>query len=328
MAGRGTRLRPHSITVPKPLVQIAGKPIVQRLVEELILACDEQVEEIVYITGDFGEAVEQELLALAENLGSKGRIFYQEEKLGTAHAILCARECLNGRVIVAFADTLFKSEIRINSEDDGNIWVQQVADPSAYGVVTLNEQGTINAFVEKPTSFVSDLAIIGIYYFRQAELLRQELQYLIDNDIRDKGEFQLTTALEQLKNKGQNFRPHRIREWLDCGNKDAVVYANRRILELNPETAQIAESAQLQNSTIIPPCYIGEGVCIENSVIGPYVSISANAKIERSVISCSIVQESSHLQNVVMSNSMLGSHVEYMAKETELSLGDFSKYRQ
>ena len=328
MAGRGTRLRPHSITVPKPLVSIAGKPIVQRLVEELAEACAEPIEEIAYIIGDFGKEVEQELLDLAEKLGSRGRIYYQTEQLGTAHAILCAEASLQGPIIVAFADTLFQSDLKISPDADGSIWVQSVADPSAYGVVTLDESGLINAFVEKPKHFVSDLAIIGIYYFRDAERLRQELQYLIDHDIREKGEYQLTNALERLKNQGLKFSPHRIQEWLDCGNKDAVIYANQRILELKPDAAQISPSAQLEHCTIIPPCYIGEGVEIRHSVIGPYVSIGAHSKIDNAVITRSIVQDEARVSNVVIENSILGAHVEYIAKKTELSLGDFSKYHQ
>ncbi len=326
MAGRGTRLRPHSLTVPKPLVSIAGKSIVERLVEDLVASYNGAVDEIAYIIGDFGEQVERELVALAERLGAKGSIYYQREQLGTAHAILCAAPSLKGNIIVAFADTLFRADFQINPDEDGAIWVQRVEDPSAYGVVKVDEQGIITEFVEKPKQKVSDLAIIGIYYFKDARQLQNELQYLLDNDIKDKGEYQLTNALENMKQKGVKFRPYPIDEWLDCGNKNAVIYANQRILEFKKDASSTAASVVTENSTIIQPCFIGAGVQITNSVIGPFVSIGKDSKIENSVISNSIVQNNSHVSNVVIENSMLGSYVEYVAKKSELSLGDFSKY--
>ena len=328
MAGRGTRLRPHTLTVPKPLVEIAGKSIVQRLVEDLASAYQGTIEEVAFIIGDFGTQVEEDLVALAESLGAKGSIYHQTEKLGTAHAILCAQESLEGNVIVAFADTLFKSNFILDTNQDGVLWVQQIEDPSAYGVVTLDEEGTISGFVEKPQTFVSDLAIIGIYYFKDAEFLKQELQYLIDNDIKEKGEYQITNALENMRLKGVKFKTQAIQEWLDCGNKNAVIYATERILEIKADAAQIDGTVKTENSTIIPPCFIDQDVVIKNSVIGPHVSIGKNAVIESSIVSKSIIQDFSTINNVVTENSMLGSHTEYIAKKSELSLSDFSKFRQ
>ncbi len=328
MAGRGTRLRPHTLTVPKPLVEIAGKSIVRRLVEDLAATYGDSIEEIAFITGDFGAEVEAELITLAESLGAKGFIHHQQEKLGTAHAIMCAKEHLNGQVIVAFADTLFKSDFVLDTEEDGVLWVQQIEDPSAYGVVTLDDEGYATGFVEKPSTFVSDLAIIGIYYFKQAEQLRDELQYLLDHDLRYKGEYQITDALENMRKKGVKFRTQAIQEWLDCGNKNAVVYATERVLEIKSDAATTASNVRTENSTIIPPCFIDTNVVIKNSVIGPYVSIGRNTVIESSIISKSIIQDHAIVNNVVTQNSMLGSHTEYIAKKSELSLSDFSKFRQ
>ena len=177
MAGRGSRLRPHTLTVPKPLVHVAGKPIVHRLVEDIADMCEEKIEEISFIIGDFGQEAEEELLQVANMLGAKGSIYYQEEPLGTAHAVLCAGEKLSGPVIVAFADTLFKAEFKISESQEGIIWVKQIDDPSAFGVVKLNESGSITDFIEKPKEFVSDLAMIGIYYFKSGEDLKEELNY-------------------------------------------------------------------------------------------------------------------------------------------------------
>lgn len=328
MAGRGTRLRPHTLTVPKPLVDIAGKSIVRRIVEDLAEAYGDKIEEVAFIIGDFGEQVEQDLLDMATSLGAKGSIYYQHDKLGTAHAILCAKDSLEGNVIVAFADTLFKSDFILDINQDGILWVQQIKDPAAYGVVTLNPEGIVTAFVEKPTTFVSDLAIIGIYYFKDGNMLRNELQFLIDNDIKEKGEYQITNALENMREKGIQFKTQAIKEWLDCGNKNAVLYANERILEFKSDAATVSASAITENSTIIAPCFIDDNVIIKNSVIGPHVSIGKNTVIENSIISKSIIQDHSIVYNVVTENSMLGSHTEYIAKKSELSLSDFSKFNQ
>lgn len=325
MAGRGTRLRPHSITVPKPLVAVAGKPIVERLVEDLAAAYDGKLEEVAFIIGeDFGLAVEKDLVALAERLGAKGSIYYQREKLGTAHAILCAEESMQGNIIVAFADTLFDSDFKLSEEDEAVIWVKQVEDPSAYGVVKLDDQGLITDFIEKPETFVSDLAIVGIYYFKDAEFLHSELQYLIDNDIKEKGEYQLTNALENMKSKGLKFGTNTIKEWLDCGNKNAVVYANKRVLDIKKGADTIADDLKLENSVIIPPCHIAEGVVLKNSVVGPYVTLGQNCQLENTVISNSLLQDAVELKNLVLENSMLGSHVDYEKTPEQLSLGDYS----
>jgi glucose-1-phosphate thymidylyltransferase len=325
MAGMGKRMRPHTLTVPKPLVPIAGKPIVQRLVEDIAKVCNEPIEEVAFIIGNFGTAVENKLLQIAESVGARGTITYQDEPLGTAHAILCARESLEGRVVVAFADTLFKADFTLDTSADGTIWVQQVEDPRPFGVVKLNDRNEITDFVEKPEEFVSDLAIIGIYYFKDGAYLREELQYLLDNNIKDKGEFQLTNALENMKNKGTRFIPGKISEWLDCGNKDATVYTNQRYLEYLRDSGDlVAASAKINNSVIIPPVFIGENVVLNNAVVGPHVSIGNGTVVSDTVLSNSIVQENTVIQYANITNAMLGSYVLYQGTPADLSLGDYN----
>jgi len=328
MAGRGTRLRPHTLTVPKPLIPIAGKSIVHRLVEDIASVCDEKIDNIGFIIGrDFGEEVESNLKKIASSVGGSGHIYYQDEKLGTAHAILCAQEILEGNTIVAFADTLFKADFKLDTSNDGIIWVQKVEDPSAFGVVKLNDSKEITDFVEKPEQFVSDLAIIGIYYFKDGDFLKSELQYLIDNDIKDKGEFQLTNALENMKNKGSKFVPGEVTEWLDCGNKNATVHTNQRYLEYIKDQELVDSSSSQKNSVIIPPVFIGENVSIENCVIGPHVSVGNNTKIKNSVIENSIIQESSEINNANFKNSMLGNFVTFEGKQEDLSIGDYNSVK-
>lgn len=326
MAGRGTRLRPHTLTVPKPLVPVAGKPIVAHLVKDLTASYEGKVEEIAFIIGDFGQQVEADLKELAASVGAKGHIFHQKEKLGTAHAILEAKACLDGPVIVAFADTLFKASFTLDTEQDGVIWAQRVEDPSAFGVLQLNEEGYIEEFVEKPQEFVSDLAIVGIYYFKDGLRLRKELQYLINNKIMDRGEYQLTDALENMKNAGLKFTTAEIEEWLDCGNKEAVVYANQRVLEIKEDAATVDASATIENSQIIPPCFIAAGAVIRNSVVGPHVSIGEQTVVEQSVVRNSLLQGNTKVQNVVLENSMLGNCVSVLPPALELSYGDYTKH--
>jgi glucose-1-phosphate thymidylyltransferase len=325
MAGKGSRLRPHTLTTPKPLIPIAGKSIVQRLVESISAMNKETLEEVAYIIGpDFGAQVEKELVAIAERLGAKGSIYYQEQALGTAHAIMCAKESLEGNLIVAFADTLFTADFSIDTNHDGVIYVKRVEDPSAFGVVNINDDGYISEFVEKPTEFVSDLAIIGIYYFKDGANLRKELQYLLNNKITDKGEYQLTSALENMKVKGLKLFPGSVEEWLDCGNKDATVYTNQRVLELEKDKHKVPASVKIENSVVVQPCYIGENVTITNSVVGPHVSVGSDTVIESAVISNSIVQKKSKVEGKVIYNSMIGSNVQISGRREELSIGDYT----
>lgn len=324
MAGMGKRMRPHTLTVPKPLIPIAGKPIVQRLLEEITKVSGEEIDEIAYIIGDFGQEVETVLINIAESLGAKASIYYQKEALGTAHAIHCAAPSLKGNVVVAFADTLFKADFVLDSAADSVIWVQKVEDPSAFGVVKINKDNTITDFIEKPSEFVSDLAIIGIYYFKDGENLKSELQYLLDNDIRVGKEYQITDALENMKNKGLIFKPGEVKEWMDCGNKNATVHTNQRILEYHCDDKLISESLNSTNSLIIPPCYIGANVKIENSIVGPHVSIGDNTIINNSLVRNSIIQCDSSVTNHHITNSMIGNFVELEGEVDEFSLGDFA----
>lgn len=326
MAGMGKRMRPHTLTVPKPLVPIAGKPIVQRLVEDIAKVCNTELGTIGFIIkSSFGKEIEENLKAIAKEVGAKGEIFYQEEALGTAHAIMCAKEILTGNVVIAFADTLFKADFTLDTKEDGIIWVQRVDDPSAFGVVKLDAKGVITEFVEKPTTFVSDMAIIGIYYFKDGDYLRNELQYLLDNKIMDKGEYQITNALENMKAKGTAFKPGTVTEWLDCGNKDATVYTNQRYLEFIKDQHLVAKSAQIVNSVLIPPVYIGENVKISNSVIGPHVSIGDSTIVENARIENSIIQTNSEVKDANLTNTMLGNFAAYIGKAKDLSVGDYNK---
>ncbi len=326
MAGRGSRLRPHTLTVPKPLVPVGGKPIVHRLVEDIAAVCSEKIEEIGFVIGDFGADIEKELIKVAEKLGAKAKIYYQDKPLGTAHAVLCASEMLDGPVVVAFADTLFKADFKIDPNADGILWVKQIEDPSAFGVIKMNDKGEIIDFVEKPSTFVSDLAMIGIYYFKDGLALRKECEYLIDNNVIKGGEYQLPDALRRLTEAGKKFKPGEVTEWLDCGNKEVTVFTNQRVLEYDyaKKVEMVHPSSKLINSIIIPPCFIGKDVILENSIVGPHVSLGHGSMVTNSIIRNSILQANAIIMDANLKDSMLGSNAKYKGLARDLSLSDYS----
>ena len=211
----------------------------------------------------------------------------------------------------------------MDENKDGIIWVSKISDPKMFGVIKVDEKGVITDFVEKPQTFVSDLAIIGIYYMKDGAYLRSEMQYLIDNNIKEKGEFQLTNALENMKKQGTKFYPGKVDEWLDCGNKDATVYTNQRVLEMHKSEMKVPASAKIENAMVIQPCFIGENAILKNAVIGPHVSVGANTSIESSSVSNSIIQTHCKIKNVVISNSMIGNFAIYQREAEDLSLGDY-----
>ncbi len=327
MAGIGSRLRPHTLTIPKPLTLIAGKPIVQRLVEDIVKVLNQDVEEIAFVIGPtFPKNTEEKLLNIAKGLGAKGVVTVQETALGTAHAIYCAKESLNGPCVVAFADTLFKADFTLNAEADGAIWVKQVENPNAYGVIKISD-GIITDFVEKPTTFVSDLAIIGIYYFKDGLAVRKEIEYLLDNDIKEKGEYQLTNALENMKQKGAQFVPGKVNEWMDCGNKEITVETNGKVLQFTHQDGEnlVSSSVILDNSKIVEPCYIGENVKLVNTTVGPNVSLGDHSVVQNSSIKNSLIQTNTTIKNANLDNAMIGNNVEYNGEFTSISIGDYSK---
>lgn len=326
MAGKGKRLRPHTLTTPKPLIPIAGKPIVQRLVEDIAKVTPEKIEKIGFVIGDFNDDIKSQLTGIAKEVGAEARFYVQEVAEGTAHAIACANEILEGKVTVAFSDTLFRADFELNPEDDGIIWTSRIDDPSAFGVVKTNQDGIITDFIEKPKEFVSDQAIIGIYYFKKGEDLRSEINHLIDNNIRGGGEFQLTMALESLKEKGTNFTIGTVDEWLDCGNKAITVASNSKYLGFLKGQNLISQNAKVENCEIIEPVYIGEGSVIKNSKIGPNVSIGNECQIENSIISESLIQNNNNLEGINFVNSMIGNFVNVKGNPNSVSLGDYSEW--
>ena len=327
MAGRGSRLRPHTLTVPKPLIPIAGKPIVHRLVEDIAKVLDEKIDEVAFIIGeDFGEKVEQDLMKIANSLGAKGTIYYQDKPLGTGHAIMCAKESLSGPAVVAYADTLFKADFNLDKSADAVMWVKKVENPSAYGVVKLNDNNEITDLVEKPEEFVSDLAVIGIYYFKDVEVLKNKLQEVLDAKLTRGGEYQINDGIEAMRKSGLRFVPGKVDEWMDCGNKSVTVETNGRMLNFLHQDGEklISDLVKIKDSEITEPCYIGENVELINAKIGPNVSVGDGTKIENSNIKNSLIQTFADIKNANLDNAMIGNHAKFDGEFTQISIGDYS----
>ncbi len=330
MAGRGSRLRPHTLTVPKPLIPVAGQPIVHRLVKDIAKVLNQPIEEIAFILGDpafFGDDVVKSLTELAESLGAKASIYRQDQPLGTGHAIMSAKDSLSGPAVIAYADTLIRADFSLDPMADSVIWVKQVDQPEAYGVVKLNDNSEIIELVEKPKEFISDLAVIGIYYFKDVNDLKQELQYVLDNNIVNGGEYQINDGIKRMMAKGKVFKTGEVDEWMDCGNKEVTVETNTRMLgflHADGKEQMIAKSVTLNNSKIVEPCHIGENVVLNNATIGPNVSIGNNCTLDNVTVKNSLIQSHNVIKNATLDQAMIGNHVKYDGHFKTISIGDYS----
>lgn len=323
MAGRGTRVRPHSHTVPKPLLPVAGTMIIERIVETFSRTLDEPIDEIVYILGpDFGRNIQVQLTEMSERHNAKSVFRIQNIALGTAHAVYSAEQDLEGEVIIVFADTIFDSEEKVSvTGADSVIWLKEVEDPSRFGVA-VHENDQITDFVEKPDKHISNLAIIGVYYFKEGETLKKEIRYLLDNNITGHGgEFQLTDALDRLLKDGKKFKKATVDEWLDCGTLPAWLETTGSVLEKENHTP---ETHLFSDTKIYPPVHIGKNVTITKSEIGPYTSIEDGATIEDSAISHSIIQNDAVIKFSKLEKSTVGIRAEVSGHSGTIHIGDDS----
>ncbi|GAA4802712.1 sugar phosphate nucleotidyltransferase [Litoribaculum gwangyangense] len=330
MAGRGSRLRPHSLTVPKPLIPVAGQPIVHRLVKDIAKVLKQPIEEIAFVLGDpawFGDDVVSSLQDLSKSLGAKATIYRQDLPLGTGHAIMCAKPSLSGSAVIAYADTLIRAEFDLDPMADSVIWTKEVDNPEAYGVVKLNDKNEIVELVEKPKSFVSNQAVIGIYYFKDVAVLKEKLQEILDENVMNGGEYQINDGIKRMMADGKIFKTGTVDEWMDCGNKAITIETNQRMLgflKSDGEEQLVASSAKLENSKIIEPCFIGENVVLKNTTVGPFVSVGNGTIIENSTVKNSLIQTYTTIKNANLDNAMIGNHVEFNGEFTSISIGDYS----
>lgn len=330
MAGRGSRLRPHTLTIPKPLIPIAGKPIVHRLVRDISKVLNQPIDEVAFVLGDpafFGDDVVESLTELAESLGAKATMYRQDQPLGTGHAIMCAKDSLQGPAVVAYADTLIRADFQLDPKADSVIWTKEVENPQAYGVVKMNDKHEITELVEKPKNYVSNQAVIGIYYFKDIAVLKNKLQEVLNENITNGGEYQINDGIKRMMAEGKIFKTGTVDEWMDCGNKQVTVETNSKMLRFlyQDKTEElISSTVELENSEIIEPCFIGEKVVLKNAKIGPFVSIGANTTIENSNVKNSLIQNHTTIKNATLDGAMIGNYVTYNGNFNEISIGDYS----
>ena len=329
MAGRGSRLRPHTLTVPKPLIPVAGKPIVHRLVEDIAKVLDQPIDEIAFILGDpafFGDDIVESLEGLAKSLNAKASIYRQDQPLGTGHAIMSAKESLSGPAVVAYADTLIKADFKLDKDADAVIWTKKVANPEAFGVVNLNENNEIIELVEKPKEFVSDQAVIGIYYFKDIAVLKEKLEEVLDENLMHGGEYQINDGIKKMMAENRIFKTGTVDEWMDCGNKNVTVETNGRMLNFLHQDGKklISDSVKITNSEITEPCYIGENVELVNAKIGPNVSVGDGTKITDAEVKNSLIQTFAEVKNAKLDNAMIGNFAKFDGNFTQISIGDYS----
>ena len=330
MAGRGSRLRPQTFITPKPLVNVAGKPILEQLLNDLMKLIEEPVQEIVFIIGPpiiFDNNIVNQLKKLAKKYKSKPTICRQLKPLGTGDAVLCAKDHLNGKAFVIYPDTLVRFNNKFDKSADVIIWTKKVKNPREYGVVKLDTRGQIVDLIEHPQKFVSDLAVIGIYYFKKIQILKDQLEKALELKKNSDREFYINDGILKLIEIGLKIKPCKVSAWLDCGNVNKAIEANNKMLSFhkNDNTKMISDKNKLINSKIIEPCYIGDNTIIENSTIGPFVSLGNDTRIIDSEIRNSIVQSNSEIINARIKNSMIGRFCKYNGKSNQINIGDYSE---
>lgn len=324
MAGRGTRVRPHSHVTPKPLLAVKGRSMVERIVDTFNRVLPTNLDEGVFVLGpDFGQEVYDALSAICERHGMSANFSVQETAEGTAHAVYAAADYLAGDGIVVFADTVFDMEPGVDLEDaDVVAWVKFVDDPSRFGVA-VREGEKVVELVEKPSEPISNEALIGIYYVRELGRLKAAIKSLIDDDLRGKGgEYQLTDAFDRMLKQDAVFKTASVTEWLDCGTIHALQDTTRHILEKESDGLHQGE---VENSVILDPVYIGPGARIVNSVVGPYTSVEANATITGSVVRESIVFAHAEVVDATLEGSLVGQHALVKPAPRRINVGDHSE---
>jgi glucose-1-phosphate thymidylyltransferase len=314
VAGVGKRLRPHTFTIPKALLNVAGKPILGHIVDSLL---DMGVTELIPIVGYKGELICD---YLSENYDIPINFVVQKQQKGIAHAVSLTREYADGaELIIILGDTIIKTDFKkIPEIGDFVLGVREVSDPERFGICEIKD-GMISSIVEKPDKPKSNLAIIGLYYFSDSSLLYEACGEVIEKNITTKGEFQITDALQLMIKKGVGFRPYRTEGWYDCGKVETLLETNQILLD---ET--VSDNVR-EGVIIIPPCYLDPGSIVENSIIGPYVSIAKGCEIQHSIIENSILNEGSCLKNVILEKSVVGAYAKVTGRSSSFNVSDYSQ---
>lgn len=319
VAGAGTRLRPHTYTQPKPLIPVAGKPIIAFIIESLQNA---GIQDFVFVIGYLGEKIKSYVEENHTDINAE--FVVQEHREGLGHAIWTAKESFEKEeeILIVLGDIIFETDLNLFLNSPNScIGVRKVSDPREFGVVELDDTGKfIKKVVEKPRIPRSDLAIVGVYKIKEVSQLIDCLDFNIKNDVRSLGEIQLTDAIEKMILDGSNFSIQAVDTWFDCGKKEILLETNRVLLER--EGYDSTDIPSFETVVIIHPVRIGEGCKINNSVIGPYVTIGNNTTIEASILQNSIIGNYSVLKEVSLKNSIIGSDTLIRGPHQSLNIGD------
>jgi len=324
MAGRGTRVRPHSHVTPKPLLKVRGRSIVERIVDTFSRVLPVPPDDGIFVLGpDFGSDIRDQLTELCDERGITPHFPVQEEALGTAHAVGCAEGHLNGEGVVVFADTLFELTESVTLGDaDVVAFVREVDDPRRFGVAVRDGE-RVTELVEKPDEPISNEALIGIYYIRELARIKEGIDYLVENDLRGAGgEYQLTDALDYRLQEGDVFTTADVDAWMDCGTIPALLETTGRVLERESSNSH---QGTVEDSVIHDPVYIGPDATVENAVVGPRVSIEEGATVSNSVVRDSIVFAEGTVENAVLEDSVVGRHAAVDQQVQSINVGDHSQ---
>jgi glucose-1-phosphate thymidylyltransferase len=314
VAGMGVRLKPHTYSVPKVLIQVAGKPILSHILDELVKL---KVKKLILIVGYMGEKIKE---YVEKNYKFSTIYVYQEKREGLGHAIYLSSPYFeNEPVLIILGDTIFKCDLKKVIEGKYSaIGVKEVENPERFGTVQLKNKFITN-LVEKSKNPPSNLAIVGIYYIKNSQILKNSLEELIKNGIKTAGEYQLTDALQIMVKKGEKISYFKVEGWYDCGKPETLLETNKSLLELNNFRFKVPDSV------IINPVFIGKDVVIKNSIIGPYVSIAEKSEIVNSILKNSIIGENTKVENVLLDKSIIGSNAHITGKFDKINLGDSSE---
>ncbi len=317
LAGKGTRLRPHTHIHPKPMLKIAGKPVIDYVMEDLERLGG--VDQVVYITGHLKDKVEEYVRA---KYPFDAVFVEQKEQRGTADAVALARPYIDRPVMIIFVDTIFDADFSIinRTDADGIIWVKEVEDYQRFGVVVTDRDGNMTKIVEKPSEPISKRANIGLYYVRNWRLMMEGIDWVLKQPP-NKGEYFLTDAFQYMIDKGAKLKVIDVEGWYDAGKLDTLLETNRVMLE----KGRARRPASVNGATIVDPVYIEDGVTLAGSTVGPNVSIGRGSVIEHSVLRDTLVGTNATLRRAVLANSMIGDSAVVEGIKGQLTIGDHSE---
>lgn len=323
MAGLGTRLRPHTWSKPKQLVSVAGKTVLNHLLDSLSSYSGFKDIELINIVGYLSDQIEECISTSYPYI--KSRFIVQDNPRGQSHAISLAGQYLEGPTLVIFADTLVETDLSFLSQETAGAvaWVKEVPDPRRFGVVSLDGDGWVTQLIEKPDSMENNLAVVGFYYFNDGDELRTAINQQMERDIQLKGEYFLVDAVNIMLEDGLKMRTQKVDVWLDAGTPETLLETNRYLLEHNHDNSQ--EFLNRVDYQVVPPVFIHPEADIQNSVIGPHVSIGSDCKIRNSIIKNSIFEDQSRATGVILENSLIGRNAKLEGKWKIIHAGDDTK---